>query len=65
MTIELLRAHYGFSKMPFGKDVAPGALHRHAGHLEAVARVGSSSRSPRRGCSPAKSGLVDTAPSSR
>ena len=40
MTIELLRAHYGFSKMPFGKDVAPGALHRHAGHLEAVARVG-------------------------
>lgn len=40
MSIELLRAHYGFSKMPFGKDVAPGALHRHAGHLEAVARVG-------------------------
>ena len=40
MSIELLRAHYGFSKMPFGKDVAPGALHRSAGHQEAVARIG-------------------------
>lgn len=39
MSIELLRSHYGFSKMPFGKDVAPGALHRHAGHLEATARI--------------------------
>ena len=40
MSIELLRAHYGFSKMPFGKDVAPGALDRSAGHQEAVARIG-------------------------
>jgi len=39
MSIELLRSHYGFSKMPFGKDVAPGALHRHGGHLEATARI--------------------------
>ena len=39
MSIELLRAHYGFSKMPFGKDVAPGALHRSTGHQEAVARI--------------------------
>jgi len=54
MSIELLRAHYGFSKMPFGKDVAPGRCIA-TPPLEAVARVGSSSRSPRRGCSPAKS----------
>jgi type II secretory pathway predicted ATPase ExeA len=39
MTIELLRSHYGFSKMPFGKDIAAGALHRHAGHQEATARI--------------------------
>jgi len=50
MSIELLRAHYGFSKMPFGKDVAPGALHRHAGHWRPSPGSGSSSRSPRRGC---------------
>ncbi len=40
MSIERLRAHYGFTKMPFSKDIAPGALHRSAGHQEAVARVG-------------------------
>ena len=39
MSIELLRSHDGFSTTPFGKDVAPGALHRHAGHLEATARI--------------------------
>lgn len=39
MSIDRLRAHYGFSKMPFGKNVAPQALSRHAGHLEAVARI--------------------------
>ncbi len=40
MSIERLRAHYGFSKMPFGKDVAPGALHRQSSQQEAVARIG-------------------------
>ena len=40
MRIERLRAHYGFSKMPFGKDVAPGVLHQSTGHQEAVARIG-------------------------
>jgi type II secretory pathway predicted ATPase ExeA len=39
MSIERLRAHYGFSKMPFGKDVAPGALHRQTSQQEAVARI--------------------------
>lgn len=37
--IEKLQAHYGFTKMPFGRDLAPGMLHRHASHNEAVARI--------------------------
>jgi type II secretory pathway predicted ATPase ExeA len=37
--IERLQAHYGFTRMPFGRDLAPGMLHRHTGHGEAVARI--------------------------
>jgi type II secretory pathway predicted ATPase ExeA len=37
--IEKLQAHYGFSRMPFGRDLAPGMLHRHNSHNEAVARI--------------------------
>ena len=40
MSIDHLRAHYGFSRMPFGKDLAPGMLHAHGAHAEAVARIG-------------------------
>ncbi|MGH3094565.1 MAG: ExeA family protein [Streptosporangiales bacterium] len=40
MTIERLQAHYGFTRMPFGRDLAPGMLHRHTSHAEAVARIG-------------------------
>jgi type II secretory pathway predicted ATPase ExeA len=39
MTIARLRSHWGFSRMPFGKDLAPSMLHRHPGHAEAVARI--------------------------
>lgn len=39
MSIERLRAHYGFGRMPFGRQLAPGMLHRHHGHDEAVARI--------------------------
>ncbi|MDP9465513.1 MAG: AAA family ATPase [Actinomycetota bacterium] len=39
MSIEVLQAHYGFGRMPFGRDLAPGMLHRSAGHGEAVARI--------------------------
>jgi type II secretory pathway predicted ATPase ExeA len=39
MTIERLRAHYGFSRMPFTKDLAPSMLHAHRAHAEAVARI--------------------------
>jgi type II secretory pathway predicted ATPase ExeA len=28
--IDKLQAHYGFTRMPFGRDLAPGMLHRHA-----------------------------------
>ena len=39
MSIDRLRAHYGFTRMPFGKDLAPGMLHSHTAHGEAVARI--------------------------
>jgi hypothetical protein len=39
MSIELLQAHYGFGRMPFGRDLAPQMLHRSHGHNEAVARI--------------------------
>lgn len=35
-----LISYYGFSRMPFGRDLAPGMLHRHSAHNEAVARIG-------------------------
>ena len=37
--IDKLQAHYGFTRMPFGRDLAPGMLHRHTSHNEAVARI--------------------------
>ena len=39
MSIDRLRAHYGFTRMPFGKDLAAGMLHAHRAHGEAVARI--------------------------
>lgn len=39
ISIEVLQAHYGFTRMPFGRALAPGMLHRSAGHGEAVARI--------------------------
>jgi type II secretory pathway predicted ATPase ExeA len=38
--IEKLKSHYGFTKTPFGRALAPQMLHRHATHAEAVARIG-------------------------
>src|SRR6266700_2525494 len=40
LAIERLRAHYGFGRTPFGRDLAPGMLHPHRGHAEAIARIG-------------------------
>jgi type II secretory pathway predicted ATPase ExeA len=39
MTIDRLQSHFGFTRMPFGRDLAPGMLHRHASHNEAIARI--------------------------
>jgi type II secretory pathway predicted ATPase ExeA len=39
MTIDRLRAHWGFTRMPFSKQLAPSMLHEHASHCEAVARI--------------------------
>ena len=39
MSIQRLQSHYGFTKMPFGRSLAPSMLHRHGTHAEAVARI--------------------------
>ena len=39
MTIDRLRAHWGFTRMPFSKELAPSMLHEHASHCQAVARI--------------------------
>jgi type II secretory pathway predicted ATPase ExeA len=38
--IDKMQNFYGFTTMPFGRGLAPGMLHRHAAHSEAVARIG-------------------------
>lgn len=35
-----LNQFWGFTRTPFGRDLAPSMLHRHASHSEAVARIG-------------------------
>ena len=35
-----LISYFGFSRMPFGRDLAPSMLHRHSAHNEALARIG-------------------------
>lgn len=39
MSIQRLRSHWGFTRTPFTKDLAPSMLHRYTGHSEAVARI--------------------------
>jgi type II secretory pathway predicted ATPase ExeA len=39
VSIQRLRTHYGFTRAPFGRDLAPQMLHRHHAHAEAVARI--------------------------
>ena len=38
--IDRLQGIFGFTRTPFGRDLAPGMLHRHTSHGEAVARIG-------------------------
>jgi type II secretory pathway predicted ATPase ExeA len=37
--IQRLCAHYGFTRSPFGRNLAPQMLHQHRCHAEAVARI--------------------------
>jgi type II secretory pathway predicted ATPase ExeA len=37
--LQKLQGHWGFTRLPFGRDLAPSMLHRHAAHNEAVARI--------------------------
>lgn len=37
--LQRLQAHWGFTKFPFGRDLAPSMLHKHVSHSEAVARI--------------------------
>ncbi len=39
MSIARLRSHWGFTRTPFTKDLAPSMLCRHPGYAEAVARI--------------------------
>jgi type II secretory pathway predicted ATPase ExeA len=39
VSIERLRAHWGFTRLPFAKELAASMLHGHRAHAEAVARV--------------------------
>ena len=39
MSVDRLCNYYGFTKMPFGRDLASGALFRSGTHAEAVARL--------------------------
>ncbi len=38
--IDRLQGFFGFTRPPFGRDLAPGMLHRSTAHGEAVARIG-------------------------
>ncbi len=39
MSVDKLCSYFGFTRTPFRRDLAPGMLHRHHGHAEAVARI--------------------------
>lgn len=35
-----IQSFYGFTRMPYGRNLAPGMLHQHAEHAQAAARIG-------------------------
>ncbi|MGH3631680.1 MAG: AAA family ATPase [Sciscionella sp.] len=39
MNVQRLQSHWGFTRIPFGRGLAPSMLHRHNAHAEAVARI--------------------------
>lgn len=40
MSVDRLCTYFGFTRMPFGRDLAPASLFRSKSHAEAVARLG-------------------------
>ena len=60
--LDKIQSFYGFTKMPFGRDLAPAQLHRHHGHAQTVARLTWAITTARSPCSPASSVMVNTAP---
>jgi type II secretory pathway predicted ATPase ExeA len=39
VSLSQLQPYFGFTRMPFGRALAPSMLHRHTAHAEAVARI--------------------------
>jgi len=39
VSLDQVRAYFGFTKIPFGKSLFPSALYRSAGHQEAMTRL--------------------------
>jgi type II secretory pathway predicted ATPase ExeA len=37
--LDKIQSFYGFTRMPYGRDLAPGMLHQNAGHAQATARI--------------------------
>jgi len=37
--LDRVQSFYGFTHMPFGRDLAVGKLHRHHEHAQATARI--------------------------
>jgi len=37
--IDKVQQHFALTQMPFGRDLAPAMLHRHAAHAQAAARI--------------------------
>jgi type II secretory pathway predicted ATPase ExeA len=37
--LDRVQSFYGFTRMPFGRDLAPGMLHRHHDHTQTTARI--------------------------
>jgi type II secretory pathway predicted ATPase ExeA len=37
--IDKVQQHFAFTQMPFGRDLTPAMLHRHAAHAQAAARI--------------------------
>lgn len=38
--LDKIQSFFGFTRMPYGRDLAPGMLHHHGDHAQAAARIG-------------------------